>query len=258
MSSIILYASSEDGELIREWINADDHIAWIVKAEQHGCEYRWQAVKKLNALAAQEYALWHVESGPLNIPSGTLGQPDIAVLDPFSGGNLPGPFHFSFNPVGRERPESIGRSEFSWLRNRYKPIGKPAPPVCLKWWARLGRFIKSNATEVPWPYPHGLDKLVAYAFPEAIERMRVGIHADANPRGPNNSSQDRRPLRAAPGTQTLASRDRVFAITRAVLWWKWLICGFKCPVSGRQGELRRDAASKRGPVRRPWFVARDP
>lgn len=34
----------------------------------------------------------------------------------------------------------------------------------------------------------------------------------------------------------------VFSLGRAVLRWKWLTCGFKCPVSGQQGDLRWDAA----------------
>ena len=197
MAEIFVYMTSADGDVIREWINAEDEIAWIVKAAQVGREYHWKAVHSLDRLEQGEYKLWHTSSGVLNIPSGSRNVPDAIIADPFAGwvqtlgsearlvpwfgGNLPGPFTFYFSPSGRRGSDSIGRSGFNWLGNRYAAIGKPAPVASRKWWARLGRYVRSHATEVPWPYPAGIGRHKAYVFPDALIRVSNRVGLDANP-----------------------------------------------------------------------------
>lgn len=162
-----------------------------------GCEYNWKAVEKIPALLEQEYSLWHPSSGPLNVPSGSVSVPDVLVEDPFNGwnqvlgseaytspwfgANLPGPFHLRFKEAGREAPNAIARSGFSWPANYFAPIGKPADPKAMQWWRRLDRFIKAHSIPIPWPYPNGIGKRKAYALPDAYRRILDGCPLDANP-----------------------------------------------------------------------------
>ncbi|WP_143133519.1 hypothetical protein [Pseudoduganella namucuonensis] len=197
MAEIILYMTSRDTELLRDWINSEAEVAWIVMEARTGRDYRWRAVESIPKVLEQEYSLWHQPSGPLNIPSGIDGVPDDLISDPLDGwnqvlnselytrpwfgGNLPGPFNFKFKETGREAPNAIGRSGFSWLGNRYASIGSPANPAALRWWRRLEHFIKANSTMIPWPYPSGSGKGKAFAFAEAHSCILGGYHPDANP-----------------------------------------------------------------------------
>src|SRR3954471_13878718 len=85
MSSLMLYATITDVDLIREWINADRDVAWIVKVSEKNCVYRWKAALEIERLEQQDYAIWHRQSGPLNIPSGKRNVADDLVDDPFEG-----------------------------------------------------------------------------------------------------------------------------------------------------------------------------
>lgn len=172
-------------------------MAWIIKDSQKGSTYRWRAVLELESLHEGAYSLWHTGSGELNIPSGSAKARDKLVSDPFKGwtqtldndeadtpwfgGNLPGPATFTWRETGREVPDALGRSGFTWLGNRYAPIGKPAHPVATSWWRRLQRFVAKSATRTPWPLGKIDTKHSAFAFPEALSQIRKGRHADANP-----------------------------------------------------------------------------
>jgi hypothetical protein len=197
MPEIILYLTKSDSESIREWINVESEVAWIVKESQIGCNYRWRASDQISEIFDQEYAIWHRDDLPLNIPSGRPEVPDAIVLDPFNGWNqlletenctrpwfgahLPGPFVFRFKEIGHESTSAIGRSGFTWLGNRYASIGKPAPDGAKKWWRRLDRFIHSHSVQIPWPYADKFGKGKAFAFPDAHSKLLSGYHADANP-----------------------------------------------------------------------------
>jgi hypothetical protein len=194
MAEIIVYATQQDVDAIRGWINADPSVAWIVKTRESGKNYRWEARHSLDAIAEQDYAIWHMASAPLTIPSGALDVPDLVVSDPFQGwaqildhsgatspwfgANLPGPFHFRFKESGTEGPGSLGRSGFSWDRDRYSPMGKPASPAAKKWWAKLKRFIEQNSMATEWAPP---SKLIAYVFPRAARDHSLGRQLDINP-----------------------------------------------------------------------------
>jgi hypothetical protein len=195
MSEFIVYASWVDIESIRRFINDDPDVAWIIKAKQDGCVYHWLARSTIESIAEQDYAIWHINSGPLNIPSGSVGTSDAVVADPFKGwsqtldselysapwfgGNLPGPFSFHFRESGKEAPNSLGRSGFFWDLDRYKAIGKPAHPDAKRWWQRLRRFLTKNTTLAPWPNASG--RISAYVFPDAKEQEKRGRHRDVNP-----------------------------------------------------------------------------
>lgn len=197
MPEMILYITRSDSGVLLDWLNDEEPIAWIIKSGQSGLDYRWRAVDRLEALAPGEYCLWHKATGPLNIPSGDPEVADALVGDPYSGwsqrldsadaetpwfgSNLPGPYAFRFRPSGRAATDSIGRSGFSWLADRYRPIGLPAVPAARSWWRRLGRFVKARAKPIPWPSSEHPLRSHAFAFPDAFDEIRRGRRFEVNP-----------------------------------------------------------------------------
>jgi len=197
MAEIILYLTKKDAESIVDWINHEKGIAWIVKESQDGKMYRWKAVNSIDAMQASEYCLWKIGEGPLRIPTGNHETEDMVVLAPFNGWEqtlevasaetpwfgaaAPETFMFTFREHGRESENAIGRSGFNWIGNYFGVIGKPAPEECKKWWDRLKRHIKKNATGIPWPGDLGSGKTGAYAFPEAYAQLQKGRPKDVNP-----------------------------------------------------------------------------
>ena len=193
----ILYLTHTDADVLREWINSEDCVAWIVLDKRKGNKYTWKAVDEINSLENQNYSIWYKDYKPLVIPSGRRFFSTIKITDPYAGftqkldsqnrstpwygAESPGPYNFSFKEEGNEMPNSIGRSNFTWLGDHFKIIGKPANPDAKKWWQRLQRFIKKNSTAIPWPYPDGIGRSKAYAFKEAYEQILNGRHPDANP-----------------------------------------------------------------------------
>jgi hypothetical protein len=183
MGEFIIYATKRDADAIRMWINDEPDIAWIVKVAEQDKIYHWKAVSSIDVLQEQTYALWHIRSGSLNIPSGDRNISDAIVADPFGGwfqtmqskgatspwfgSNLPGPYTFRFADYGREAPGSLGRSGFGWDEDRYKSIGKPAHQEAKLWWKKLRRFLNKSAVQVPWATVTNRKRtIMAYAFPK--------------------------------------------------------------------------------------------
>jgi hypothetical protein len=199
MSSLLVYATRLDAELIRTWINESSEVAWLVKTQDHDCRYEWKAFLEIESLQQQAYAIWHLDSGPLNIPSGVVGAADTIIDDPFQGwsqilthpgatrpwfgGNLPGPYSFTFAEDGCEASGNLARSEFSWLADRYKSIGKPAHPSAKKWWQKLRLFIEHSTIAVPWVESLNNRKSIpmVYLFPDAAQQLYGGRGRDINP-----------------------------------------------------------------------------
>lgn len=194
MSWIIMHATAKDIDALRLWLNDAPDVAWIVKTGQSGKSHHWCAVPEIDQVHPQQYALWHIPSGPLNIPSGDHKIPDRLVADPFSGwtqpldgtqtspwfgANLPGPYSLQFRPQGREQADSIGRSDFYWALDRFKLIGKPAPSAAKALWQQLRRFVAKSATKLPWP--DDSSRYFTFVFPDALSQHRAGRHLDVNP-----------------------------------------------------------------------------
>ena len=194
---MILYLTQEDADMVREWINAESCVAWIIPALNSTKVHSWKAVDQLDSIRQQGYAIWHKHAGALNIPSGQLSVPDDVVQDPYAGwvqkldsaghtepwfgGNLPGPYSFRFRESGVESPGSLGRSDFGWAGDHYRLIGMPAHPEARRWWNRLRRFVRSRAVGIPWPDVSGSGRTGAYAFPSAHAQIRSGRAVDLNP-----------------------------------------------------------------------------
>jgi hypothetical protein len=196
-AEIIVYATAVDAELIREWINAEESVAWIVKAAQSGRTYTWKAVDRLDSIHSQEYRIWHKTADKLNIPSGRPGVLDADVSNPevgwsqtleddkatapWFGDNLPGPYIFRFNQHGKSAPNALGRSGFSWAADHFRPIGRPAHPAAKKWWLRLKRFIQDNSNAQGWPQGKPDGRTRSHVFKDALAQIRSGRPIDANP-----------------------------------------------------------------------------
>ncbi len=198
MPFLSFYATKRDSEALREWINAEPEVAWIVKVSEHKNEYVWRATNCIDSPAEQRFALWHFRGGPLNIPSGDRRIADAVVTDPFNGwsqsltyagatapwfgANLPGPYNLTFAEDGCESQGNLARSEFSWLGDRYRSIGKPAHPDMLKWWQKLRRFMASSCEQRPLFANLVSGKSpTAYVFPEAHQQLTDGRGRDENP-----------------------------------------------------------------------------
>ena len=196
MAEIVVYITQRDADEIRNWINSESCIAWIVKERESKAEYHWKARETLDTIGPQDYCLWHKESGSLNVPSGRVDIPDVIVEDPFEGwtqhldeagatvpwfgDNLPGPYLFRFREDGREAPRSLARSGFFWPGDYFRPVGKPASLESKRWWTRLGRYVRAHSTGIPWP-PDGNGRRLAYAFPDAFAQILAGRRIDVNP-----------------------------------------------------------------------------
>jgi hypothetical protein len=195
MAEIIVYASFSDAEVLRRWLNAESNVAWIVKTSQQGSLFHWKAQYAIDSIAEGSYALWNTKTGALRIPSGVAGAQGAVIASPFDGwsqtlkpssdapwfGGLPGPVLFRWREAGREKTDSLGRSGFHWLANRYAGIGERAHPEALKWWSRLKRFVATHAEAARWPLNSGSSPRRAYLFPGAAAEIKGGRHADTNP-----------------------------------------------------------------------------
>lgn len=195
-AQIIFHATRADAVLLRDWLNAEPDVAWIVKVSESDRRYRWQARHSVDTLEVGTHSIWHPLSGPLNIPSGARGIPDATVADPFLGweqtldhdgatrpwfgGNLPGPYELRFVVAGREHPNSLARSGFFWLANHFRMTGKAAHPAATKWWNRLRRFIVSHSRAVPWPDDTSRSGK-AYLLSDAQREIDAGRPRDINP-----------------------------------------------------------------------------
>lgn len=196
MAEIITYLTDDDLPTLVDWLNNEDDVAWLLKVDQHGCLYRWQAFSTVTSLAPGEYGLWHMRSQRPIIPSGSARAENTVVADPFRGWDQrldhdqaqtpwfgaqhTGPFRFRYMPEGTEAPNSIGRSGFFWQADYFRPIGHSADSVSKKWWNRLKRFIGKQTVPVPWP-PDSDSRLRAYVFPHAREMHVNGMPLDVNP-----------------------------------------------------------------------------
>ncbi|MBT8142998.1 MAG: hypothetical protein HKN88_06050 [Gammaproteobacteria bacterium] len=196
MAEIILYITKSDAPQIVEWLNNDDEIAWIIKADQNKTKIRWKAVHSITSVTEGEYCLWIINSGILRIPSGDPNIKDTHVLDPFKGWEqrlddenieipwfgapAPETFVFKFYENGFEEENSLARSGFFWIGNYFAEIGIPAPDESKKWWNKLKRFVKKNSTGIPWSKELGTGRTGAYAFHDAYKQLQSGRPKDVN------------------------------------------------------------------------------
>lgn len=187
MSWIPLYITEMDLGVISDWLCAETDIALVIRTG----EYQWKVIDVFSIVEPGEYYLYHIPSGPLPLLDANQKGEGQVVTDPYkgwtgrcNGANSALPFFgtadqaiftlsVKFQPQG-----TIGISSFGWVGNHFGIIGFPATESSTKWWARLRRWVKSQATRVP---RSGSNTPEIWAFKHALQRINQGANYASNP-----------------------------------------------------------------------------
>jgi len=184
-----MYATTEDFEEIRHFLNSEDAVAYLVS---YGPK-QWVAVNEIESWPSSRVALWHIPSGPLPLLADEPGGEAKEIADPWSAwterrtGADPTTPYFGPGHPGviwlniRKGSSNIGLSSFEWIGNHYRIIGAPAKPETEKWWRRLGRRMRRNAIRIPRRGPVDGSKAEIWAHPAALAAIREGVERDPNP-----------------------------------------------------------------------------
>ena len=194
-----LYLEVNDVEILNNWLNDNEEIAFLVV---NGTG-KWIAKMKHNILADNgtqtigsrgmnflipnfiQYNLWHIPSGQLPLLGD--GAPDSFIDDPWSGWtenrqgfnqNVP---YFGVGHVGiiglniklADKKDAIPISYFDWIGNHYKMIGFGADKSTELFWKKLKRMLKKTATQIPRCNDSERKKEV-FAFPSAYTEITNG------------------------------------------------------------------------------------
>jgi len=92
------------------------------------------------------------------------------------------PANVTYSPFAMYRPwkapasEVIGRSDFFWIGNYYSIIGDKADLKTDQWWKSLRNRIAKVAVQIPSTGPIDRKPKEIWAFPQALEKIRAGMH----------------------------------------------------------------------------------
>lgn len=191
MSNLAIYAYGADFDILLEWLNSDDEIAFIVP----NGDKRWIAKARLDAFEQKRYLLWHVPDGRLPLLSSHRIEATSTdwIENPWKGwkerrtgadpsipffGDPPNVFSLEVGLRSVVDPaHSIGFTGFGWIGNRYRVLGSAAHPQTEKWWRRLRQRVKKVAVLVPRGGLGG-KLLDTWAFPTAYQMVQQGTKAD--------------------------------------------------------------------------------
>ena len=184
-----IYAKSDDFDLIREWLNTEDSIAFLVSCGPN----QWVAVSEVSEWMADKTVLWHIPSGPLPLLAADSSEKNGVVDDPWSswterraGADPTKPYFGAGHPGvvvfnNRASNDKIGLSSFEWIGNHYRIIGNAANPDTEKWWRRLGRRLKRDEKRIPRSGPVDGSNPEIWALPTALAAIEAGATRDSNP-----------------------------------------------------------------------------
>ena len=180
MASILFHADTQDFQLILEWLNNADELAFIIS---DGHE-RWKAVSSVPTLNKGKLALWHVPSGPLPLlhprPSREISQvtdpwvgwkelrPGADPSRPFFGAGHPGIIWLNVHSEARLAQGVVGLSYFEWIGNHYRIIGHGADPSTESFWRALRQWVQKSTKKPPPEYPKPGFRGTVYIFPSAL------------------------------------------------------------------------------------------
>ena len=214
MAWLPMYLMREDVELLNDWLNLEDEIAFLTSNGNK----RWIARKAHNILVDIEgrdfsnqvrvpkyieYNLWHIPSGPLPLIGTSMSETlkfwnkdqdkEKKVLDPWSGwkevrtgANSEIPYFGAGHPgvmhleVKLSDKDIIPMSSFGWIGNHYKIIGNGAEKSTEKFWSKLRRMAKKYAAHIPRGNMENWKKEI-YAFPAAYKDIVNGKPCSINP-----------------------------------------------------------------------------
>ncbi len=158
MAIIKMYLLNEDLKSLSEFLCAEKDIA-LIKSVGKG---RWQAFTDFEITESGRHCLFHSAAGPLPLLAGNHGDPDGVISNPFegwqenrAGANPKQPYFGSGHTaifwlnVRLEDDGKVSMSYFEWIGNHYSILGRPAPDVAKKWWARLRRWVKKQSYVKP-------------------------------------------------------------------------------------------------------------
>ena len=181
---ISFVADEDDFRIILAFLSDHPDVAFILPAGQG----RWRAVKRIDHIDAERVALWHLPSGPLPLLQGTGEKPDRPIDDPwrgwteqrpgfdpscpYFGPGHPGVVWLQYNPRGPGTRHGVGISQFEWIGNYYRLIGKAASPATEQFWKDLRRWLVRQT--VRRPSPSG-----SRAFPSAMVKIRAAESSPA-------------------------------------------------------------------------------
>lgn len=195
MGWIPLYATAEDLDAVRQWLNAEPEIVWLVA---DGPE-RWIARPSVEVLTQPLTTLWHVPAGPLPLEL-TNGKLPVTFVDdpwrgwrerhaaanpstPYFGVFFTGAIWFHVQPWSTRIDGALGLSSFEWIGNHYRVLGHAAHPRTERWWQRMRRWVAKRGVLVP---RGGLSSTMApeiWALPHARDALLAGARAAINPYG---------------------------------------------------------------------------
>lgn len=207
-----MYLEKEDVDLLIDWLNGEDGIAYIVNTGP----FKWKAVDTYEYKEDVNLSLWHKPGGrlPLITEENKMEYPYREFIDnPYNEwrndsfkkyseeyktvpyfGNCLWVMTLDLHVVGRVYDNNkipsfqgyskdiLGMSCFGWIGNHYSAIGREwrAPESTKKWWERKTRWIRKVAKRVP-RYGTDFRQDEIYAFPYALRSIKSGKPRNGNP-----------------------------------------------------------------------------
>ena len=188
-----MYIDNDDLKMIIDWLNQEECIAFIVNDGIGVEKTKWKAVKSINDYSHNRYCLWHVPSGPLPLLTEEINFTKTIVnpfegweeertgaddSQPYFGAGHIGIFWLDNSTKTIEKEKAIGLSCFEWIGNHYRILGYGAPEATEKWWQKLKRWVKKQATLIPREENM---KPEIWCFPGAMDKIQKGMQRDVNP-----------------------------------------------------------------------------
>jgi hypothetical protein len=185
-----MYLEPSDAEIILDWLNNDDEIAFFVSKGPK----KWKAVKTIDKLKTYNL-FWHTPYQNLPLIRGNNEKPGV-IENPWLGweevrnsrddipyfNDCPGTIKFNllinrFYIDENNKPvDAILISSFGWIGNYYKVLGKPALEETEKWWKNLRKRINKFSQKIVLTWENNR-KTDIYAFPNALKAIENGKRA---------------------------------------------------------------------------------
>jgi hypothetical protein len=186
---LALYAMDSDVALLRERLNADPEIAFIVPVGPG----RWQAVRQSEDPAGKT-VLWHVPGGALPLMGAEEGS---FIEDPWSGWReLESGLDRSLPYFGPAWPSVLLLELYppGWrglLRVDCIPLSglsmpgvrgtRPVASSTRQWWRRFGDWVRRRAVRITRSGPLDGPHADVWAMPAALSAIRSGVERDEWP-----------------------------------------------------------------------------